>query len=145
VAAWRTVFVLVAAISCAGCSDEQEFAYPDLVAAKQAGARDHGLIPNFLPPDAQDIRQVFNVDLGITWGCFHAPRGPDSVRERLTALQAERMSANIDPSRFRIRDWWPDEFRGTVAEVYALKDSGWKMRVGIDAKVNTVCYFRGRP
>ncbi len=141
----RRIALSCAVVSLLACSDEQEYQYSDLNAARKAGALTYGEVPEFLPPDAENIKQVIDVDFSATWGCFTSPSGPGSVRERLAALKATRISGRIDPGRLRIREWWPDEFRGTVSEVHLLTAKGMTIKVGLDARTNTVCYFRGRP
>jgi hypothetical protein len=126
------------------CSDEQESHYADVATARQAGLLDRGWIPDILPPDAVDIREVHDLDTNVTWGCFNTATGVATVRSRLAALQGKRVSGPVAPGMVRVRSWWPSSLTGQSGEVHEFQENGrFGVRVGIDATANRVCFFRG--
>ena len=135
---------LVAALACGvSCSDERESHYVDVAAVRQAGALDRGWIPDILPTDAVDIREVHDIDTNLTWGCFRTPGGADVVRSKLQGLRAARVSGSVAPGMIRIRSWWPSSLSGDKAEVHSFRENArFTVRVGLDTRANIVCFFR---
>ncbi len=140
----RTI-ALVAALACGvSCSDQRESRYVDVAAVRQAGALDRGWIPDILPTDGVDIREVHDTDTNRTWGCFRTPGGADAVRSKLHSLQATRVSGRVASGIVRIRSWWPSSLAGDSAEVHSFREnSRFTVRVGLDTSANIVCFFRG--
>lgn len=77
----------IALFGCVGpFSEDFESLYPDVKAARDDDAFGRGWLPEIIPDDSIEIREVHNIDTNLTWGCFVVPNGTEEVREKLKAL-----------------------------------------------------------
>ena len=138
----------VTSLSCVGpFSEDLESHYPNIEAARAAGAFTRGWLPEILPDDAQDIWEIHNLDTNLTWGCFTTPGGPTGVRAKLERLNAGRVSGPIStvPRRFfRGRSWWPAPMSKPDVEAYEFKEevSRFTVVVGLDPSGRNACFHR---
>lgn len=83
--------ISIALLGCIGpFSEDFESQYSDVNTARADGAFDRGWLPEIVPDDSIDIREVHNIDTNITWGCFVIPSGTEEVRRKLKRLGASR-------------------------------------------------------
>jgi hypothetical protein len=104
---------LALAWMCAGCSDVKESAYATMQDARQAGAVDHGWLPDFLPNSARSIREMHNIDTNQVWCTFEF-----SARDRPT-LQAALSPLTVVEIRGKEvrsagKSWWPAVLEGRL-------------------------------
>lgn len=152
--------ILIGTSSCIGpFSEEYQYHYPNVSAARADGAFSRGWIPEIVPADATDIYIFYNIDTNWTWGCFRLPRDGARVREALAAIRAERVAGPVDsgPPRFYwvlhrlpgTLPWWPTSMRSPGIEMYRFIESPkarllspYVVRVGIDENGKAVCFHR---
>jgi hypothetical protein len=126
------------------CREDFESHYPDVAAARRAGALDRGWLPEFLPADATDISEEHNIDTNVTWGCFSILGDPAAFRQALQAYGASRVAGPLGPpSLFGQPKWWPPSMDEPGTEVYRVQEaSGSQLRVGIEPAGTRVCFHR---
>ncbi len=131
--------LLVAALS-GGCSDEYESRYASKAEAVRDGAIARGWIPDILPADALDIREVHNIDTNRTWCCFTSPGGVEQVRKRLQEVGAKQDAGPRSPEG-RSPAWWP---ASPPDETHSLREvDGYLVRIRMSVGSNEVCFSRG--
>src|SRR5882724_8330179 len=76
--------ITIALFGCVGpFSEDFESQYSDMNAARADGAFNRGWLPEIVPDDSIDIREMHNIDTNKTWGCFVIPSGTEEVRRKL--------------------------------------------------------------
>jgi hypothetical protein len=134
----RRVVLLIVALS-GGCSEEFESRYSTKADAVRDGAIVRGWIPDILPADAVDIREVHNIDTNRTWCCFTTPGGVEQVRNRLQEVGAKRESSPGPEGKTPA--WWPAT---PPDETHALPEpNGFIVRIRMNLVSKTVCFSRG--
>jgi hypothetical protein len=139
----KTSQFLIAAIgmSVFGCigpfSEDFESQYPDVNTARADGAFYRGWLPEIVPDDSTDIREVHNIDSNVTWGCFVIPSGTEEVRRKLKRLGATQMEGPVGSGPrclFKVHAWWPKSMTRTAVETYRFDEVGthFTVIVGID-------------
>lgn len=58
-------------------SEDFESRYSDVNTARTDGAFNRGWLPEIVPDDSIDIREIHNIDTNLTWGCFVIPSGTE--------------------------------------------------------------------
>jgi hypothetical protein len=131
--------VVISAVLCGGCLDEYASRYSNVDEVVRSGAVARGWVPDILPKDAVDIREVHNLDTNETWGCFITPGGVEQVRSRLQELGAKRESGPA-PHEGRGPSWWPtaqpDEWHSV------REDAGRVLKIRLDVATKQVCFSR---
>jgi hypothetical protein len=144
--------VLVGSIGVSACigpfSENIESRYADRRSAGGAIAR--GWIPEILPDDASDIREVHNMDTNATWCCF-STRHPADVRARAVRLGAVGVLGPVHSGpreTFRDFSWWPESMASATIEALEFSEapaySGATpslVRAGIDGS-GKICFYR---
>lgn len=96
--------LLAVALLCA-CAETADSSYASYAAAVQAGAVQAGWVPEWLPPEAREIREVHNIDTNAR---MLSAALPASVTLHLPPdCKPIEPSASPNP-RFK-RSWWPVE------------------------------------
>ena len=108
-------------------------------------------IPAIIPDDALDIREVHRVDANDTWGCFKT-KDFKGLRTILKSANAKAVQGPIDHGPreiFRDFSWWPSVMRSSSVEAWEFTEaplaaalSKSKVRVGIDEKAGSACFYR---
>lgn len=135
----------VVAICLFGCAEKREVRYADAGEARRESALAEGWIPDLVPDDALDIREIHSVDSNQGWGCFKTKTagGLQHVRDRLQLLGAKRVALPLTPPGEDPPAWWPGGGHGVSEEVHQVEEShGMFLRVGI-APTREVCFYRG--
>jgi hypothetical protein len=139
------------AIALFGCvgpfSEDFESRYSDVNTARTDGAFNRGWLPEIVPDDSIDIREIHYIDTNLTWGCFVIPSGTEEVRRKLKRLGASRAPGPVSSgprSLFRIRSWWPQSMTTTTVEAYRFDEVGaqFTVTVGLDPQQKTACFHR---
>jgi hypothetical protein len=141
--------MMVALLGCVGrFSEDFESQYPDVNAARADGAFDRRWLPEIVPEDSIDIREMHNISSNVTWGCFVVPSGTEEVRRKLNSLGASRVRGPISSGPrglFRVRAWWPQSMTSTTVEAYRFDEVGGaqlSVIVGLDRQQKTTCFHR---
>ena len=133
------IVLLTSALS-GGCSDVYESRYSNRDEAVRDGAIARGWIPDILPADALDIREVHDIDTNQTWCCFTTPGGVAQVRSRLEQAGAKQERFPWSPE-IRAPAWWPEtppDERHSLREV-----DGSIVRIRMNVGTKKVCFSRG--
>jgi len=148
----RRFLIGAIAVTFLGCvgpfSEDFESQYPDVNAARADGAFDRGWLPEIIPDDSIDIREMHNISSSVTWGCFVVPSGTEEVRRKLKSLGAGRVPGPISSGPrglFRVRAWWPECMTSTSVEAYRFDEVGGaqlNVIVGLDPQQKTTCFHR---
>jgi hypothetical protein len=90
-----------------GCGETKDSFYPNLDAAKKAGAIERGWIPDIIPESSKEIYERHNLDTNRVWVRFKFDRG-DIKRlinrvEELTPAEITNIKF-VSPGRI---NWWP--------------------------------------
>ncbi len=115
--------VLLIVLVASACSDAYVGVYATLDEARQAGAIDHGWVPQGLPSSTTDIREGHDLDSGALWGTFTFPVSETS---RVQSLVGEELSAAPychPPGRL---EWWPLALRAPI-DVSRLHAAGVRL------------------
>jgi hypothetical protein len=140
--------ISIAVLGCVGpFSEDFELQYSDVNAARADGAFDRGWLPEIVPDDSIDIREMHNIDTNITWGCFVIPSGTEEVSRKLKRLGANRAPGPVSSgprSLLRVRTWWPQSMAMSTVETYRFDEAGaqFTVIVGLDAQQKTACFYR---
>ena len=114
VCVWRTslAVVMAAIVACAGAR-AQTNAFATLAEARQAGAIEHGWVPDGLPPGTHDLREAHLPGSTRRWGLFEYP---EAEQETLRALlRPDEMSLEGQHCDIPARiEWWPIALRGDL-------------------------------
>ena len=141
----RVFAVLVLATPLLGC-DEYETAYQDVPTAEADGAFSRGWLPPLLPADADTIVERHDLDTNEVWGCFDAPSGAATIREKLQAARASRVSGPVGPRPTRLfitRSWWSASMDGADVEAYEMQAlDRSRLVLGIEADGRRACFYR---
>ena len=111
------VVLLISGVAV-GCWERPEIAYPDLQAAKDAGAIERGWIPVWIPPTSYDLRETHDLDSNRSMLAFkYSPR--DAPRP--LDVCAEVHAGQLQDVPFRV-SWWPADVPPTsvVASQFAF-------------------------
>jgi hypothetical protein len=136
----RQAFLGILMLTGTACTDEQDASYPDVPAARSAGAFDRGWIPEIVPDGATNIREAHNLDTSATWACFDAGTELPAVREKIAHLGGHRVSATVGAGP---RAWWPDLMTRPDLEAYEFSEHrGTVVTVGLDTQARRVCFHR---
>ena len=95
--------VLIAALLIGCTNDTLDASYDSMTDAIASGAVAKGWIPQWLPPEASDLKEVHNLDSNSSALAFEIPRG------QVWALPDHCRSVKLSdtaPSKFS-RQWWP--------------------------------------
>jgi len=116
-------------------------------AARADGAFNRGWLPEIVPDDSIDIREMHNIDTNKTWGCFVIPSGTEEVRRKLKRLGASRASGPVSSGPrglLRVRTWWLQSMTTSTVETYRFDEAGaqFTVIVGLDAERKTACFHR---
>ena len=140
--------ITIAIFGCVGpFSEDFESQYPDVKAARAAGAFQRGWLPEIVADDSIAIREMHNIDTNLTWGCFVSPSGTEKIREKLKGLGASRSPGPVSSGPrglFGVRDWWPQSMTTTAIEAYRFDEvaAQFTVIVGLDAERKTACFHR---
>ncbi len=138
---WTAVrIVLLTTALTGGCSDEYESRYSNTAEAVRDGAIARGWIPDILPADALDIREMHDIDTNKTWCCFTTPGGVAQVRSRLQEVGAKQELGPWSP-KGRTPAWWP---ASPPDERHSLKEiDGSILQIRMNVGTKQVCFYRG--
>ena len=125
-----TIALIVITVSTWGCvgpfSEDLESHYANVAAARDDGAFLRGWLPEIVPDEATDIREVHNIDSNRTWACFGIPQGAATVRARLEKATAQRVARPLGtrpPGLLGPPTWWPSSMAQPQIEAYELKET----------------------
>ena len=104
---------LLPLLSIAACSDFKESHYSRMAEARRAGAIDRGWLPDLLPDNTTNVREVHDIDTSQTWCAF------DLAEPEATKLQAGMsLLGRTDVLARTIRapgvGWWPKVLEGRL-------------------------------
>jgi hypothetical protein len=111
--------LLVFIVLVVGCErlDVIENNYADMADAISSGAVAAGRIPDFLPPQARDIKEVHNVDTHEVWVRFLIGHdGEEEIKEVCVLLDYQDVSFPRKVVR-----WWPSDL--TVARELSKEEA----------------------
>ena len=140
--------VTIAFLGCVGpFSEDFESQYSDVKAARADDAFGRGWLPEIIPDDSIEIREMHNIDTNLTWGCFASPSGTEKVREKLKGFGASQSQGPVSSGPrglFGVRDWWPRSMTTTAIETYRFDEPGaqFTVIVGLDPQQRTACFHR---
>jgi hypothetical protein len=99
-------------VACSGVRSKTN-SFATLTEARQAGAIEHGWVPDGLPAGAHDLREAHLPDSTKRWGLFEYPQAEqETLRVLLTSDELSLDGQHCDiPSRI---EWWPIALRGDL-------------------------------
>ena len=98
------------------CNETRQSSYATRREATRQGAAAHGWLPDAVPPDATNIREIHDLDSNATWLVFELE---ESARQRFLEHLGQtvpRADGNLTITRPSGVDWWPAELVGRVAD-----------------------------
>lgn len=110
-----------------------ESRYARLVDAVDAGERERGWLPDFVPSSAFDLREMHDLKSNWSWGTF-SYRNEDL--EKLRAILVAQDSACTLVVAAPPADDWPIRYEGRIC-CAELTDAGWKMMTFTQRHENT--------
>jgi hypothetical protein len=145
------IAVLTFSVAMGGCvgpfSEMVQSEYSTADAAKVADPS--GWMPDVLPDDATNIREVNRVDSTQTWGCFNT-RHADTVHVLLTRLKAHESPGPVaaGPAElFRDFSWWPESMGTGSVQAWEFGEAPpcpacepTIVRLGIEDATGRVCF-----
>jgi hypothetical protein len=100
--------VLMLVLSCS-VLETREAHYPTLAAAVADGAVARGWVPDLLPPDASDIREIHDLDTEEVWSRFTcASESLAGVLRTCSEVDALHVAW---PRATRRLSWWPQDLQ----------------------------------
>ena len=125
-----------------GCDniDVVEVAYTDIGDATSEGAVSRGWVPEWLPPSATDLRQIYSLDTNESALSFNFSQESWRPPTDCNTIAPEELI----PSRYQ-RDWWPAGV--TVADEHVLfscppYNSHTSTFVAVHRKVSSALHWR---
>ncbi len=138
----RAIVVTFCSALCA-CGLVMDSSFDTLQQAIDADMLNKGWIPDWVPHEATDLREVHDLDSNTSALAFTKPR---VVLLKLPADCQATASGDSDPVAFD-RSWWPGE--GTLNESYRVfrctPESGKSVFVAVNRNEDRVLFWRAYP
>lgn len=127
------IVVALATVNASACSGVtvKTNTFATIAEARQAGAIEHGWIPDGLPPGTHDLREAHLPDSRKRWGLFEYPQSEEALLRALVhpeEISLDGQHCDIPP---RI-EWWPVALRGDLdgARLASTGIRGYRSKAG---------------
>jgi hypothetical protein len=134
--------MVAAAVACADINSKTD-SFRTLDEARQAGAIEHGWLPDGLPPGTREIRVAHVPDTDRRWGIINFPPGEAAALKALLASDEISFDGQAVDIPARI-EWWPVTLRGELDDERVRTTGLRGYRTQDDRRIFAVNWNQGR-